>query len=323
MNSRLLARSENAGTRELWEEVFAEDTKAFLDYYYQSVAKHNYIYGIEEEGEICSMLHLNPYQMNINEKQYLLHYIVAVSTKERCRGRGYMRQLLKNSFKDMYDRRELFTYLMPAKEAIYEPFDFVTVSDQTHYKIGKKEFFLQLESQFSGYEIRKATKEDCIELAQFAQEKIARKFEVYTTRTAQYFGKLIKEQECQHGGIYILLQDQVLRGYFLFAEEGYAQVRELVLEKNVNLRLDEEEKPKIMVRPIYMEAFLDEFMEAAEVHVIDEILTENTGVYINEKNSGGGFKKVEKEIDREKALSIKELTKQCLEKKKILINEIV
>ena len=31
---RKLEQSEHIATRKLWEEIFSEDTKAFLDYYY-------------------------------------------------------------------------------------------------------------------------------------------------------------------------------------------------------------------------------------------------------------------------------------------------
>ena len=51
---RKLEQSEHIATRKLWEEIFPEDTKAFLDYYYYIKAAKNQIYVVEEDGRICS-----------------------------------------------------------------------------------------------------------------------------------------------------------------------------------------------------------------------------------------------------------------------------
>ena len=61
MELRRLEEQEHQKTRKLWEEVFSDDTRAFLDYYYFIKTKENEIWVIEEDGEIQSMLQLNPY----------------------------------------------------------------------------------------------------------------------------------------------------------------------------------------------------------------------------------------------------------------------
>ena len=66
---RRLEQSEHGNTRPLWEEVFTEDTQAFLDYYYYIKTKDNQIYVVEEDGQICSMLQLNPYRIKVEESE--------------------------------------------------------------------------------------------------------------------------------------------------------------------------------------------------------------------------------------------------------------
>ena len=87
---RRLKQDEHGLTRKLWEEVFTEDTKAFLDYYYFIKTKENRIYVIEEDGEIRSMLQLNPYRIRIEAEEFPSDYIIAVSTQKEYRSRGYM-----------------------------------------------------------------------------------------------------------------------------------------------------------------------------------------------------------------------------------------
>lgn len=125
MRIRKLTKAEHGVTRILWEEVFTEDEDAFLDYYYEVKATENTIYVIEDEaGDPLSMLQLNPYSVRFGKKDRTLHYIVAVATREKYRGRGYMRELLETSASEMYRDGEPFTFLMPAAEAIYYPHGF-------------------------------------------------------------------------------------------------------------------------------------------------------------------------------------------------------
>ena len=132
MKLRKLEQRENHRTRALWELVFSEDTKSFLDYYYYFKARDNEIFVIEEDGAIRSMLHLNPYMVQMEDKLHLCHYVIAVATEEDYRRRGYMRKLLCQAMQDMYDKKEPFTFLMPAAEKIYTPYDFRFVYAQRH-----------------------------------------------------------------------------------------------------------------------------------------------------------------------------------------------
>ena len=63
MKIRKLETGEKLNTRKLYEEVFSEDSKDFVDYYYEEKVKDNQIYVVEEDGEIQAMLHLNPYEL--------------------------------------------------------------------------------------------------------------------------------------------------------------------------------------------------------------------------------------------------------------------
>ena len=130
MKVRRLEQAEHGLTRPLYEEVFSEDSKRFIDYYYTEKTKDNQIYVAEEDGGIQAMLHLNPYELNVNGTKKKANYIVAVATRESYRGRGFMKALLETALKDMYREGESFTYLMPVAEAIYTPHGFRTLYTQ-------------------------------------------------------------------------------------------------------------------------------------------------------------------------------------------------
>ena len=124
MKVRYLDRQEHGSSRALYEEVFVEDEQAFVDAYYQIKAADNEILVAEEDGEIVSMLHRNPYTFWLRGVQVPADYLVAVATRVAFRHRGLMRALLTRALRDMKEQGYPFTFLMPADEAIYTPFDF-------------------------------------------------------------------------------------------------------------------------------------------------------------------------------------------------------
>lgn len=124
MEIRYLSREEHDASRTLYEEVFVEDEKAFVDAYYQIKTADNQILVAEDEGKIVSMLHRNPYTFWFCGRQVPADYIVAVATRREYRHRGLMRSLLTKALQDMEKEKYPFTFLMPADEAIYTPFDF-------------------------------------------------------------------------------------------------------------------------------------------------------------------------------------------------------
>ena len=66
MKIEKLEVSQHLDTRKLYEEVFSEDEKSFVDYYYQEKTKDNIIYIVREDDDIQAMLHLNPYTLMVN-----------------------------------------------------------------------------------------------------------------------------------------------------------------------------------------------------------------------------------------------------------------
>lgn len=124
MEIRYLEQGERERSRALYEEVFVEDEEAFVDAYYRVKAADNEILTAVKDGEIVSMLHRNPYTFRFRGSLVRADYLVAVATRGSFRHQGLMRALLTQALRDMERERQPFTFLMPADEAIYLPFDF-------------------------------------------------------------------------------------------------------------------------------------------------------------------------------------------------------
>lgn len=269
MKLRKLHPEEHVKTRKLWEEIFTEDTSEFLDYYYEVKIGDNEIYVIEDDDEIVSMIHLNPYEMRVGNQIYQTHYIVAVATKESYRKRGLMRQLLNHVLEVMTDRGEPFAFLMPASEAIYKPFGFEFIYEQrTEKVVGKKCCDATLE-------VIPAKEEDFQKIADFANEYL-QKYDVVTWRDKGYYKRLLAEQTSENGGILLVKHNGEITGLLCYAKEEFLEIREPLLNNKEDLQHviylltgnetqpilcsgygSDESKPMIMARTLSPEFAID------------------------------------------------------------------
>lgn len=216
-------------TRALWEEIFPDDTKEFLDYYYEYCTRENLIYGImDDKSRLLSMAQFNPYQMHLGETTVDTHYIVAVATRPESRHQGMMRKILHRALSDGYGRKEAFMFLMPAAEAIYKPFDFETVYGQKSMSVHKTECSGKTGNK--ALRIREAGEEDLGCLAKLSERLLGARYQVYTLRTEAYMKRLQKEQESERGGILLFLAQGRPVGYCFSAMEEKPQIRELLCE---------------------------------------------------------------------------------------------
>ena len=296
---------EHSMTRGLWEQIFTEDTEAFLDYYYTEKIKDNEIYVIETDRAIRSMMHLNPYLLQAGRKEVESRYIVAVATEPLYRRKGYMAELLTKAVRDMYGKKIPFTFLMPASEKIYYPHDFrfiydaevweAALADGTEPTIGK----ILEEEKKGDITLRLAKNVDCKKIAQFAEEILEKKeFKVYAKRDQVYYDRLLKEQLSENGGILIAERDGQIQGTLLFDEEEGFSVREPLVregqekifeEAGILLKRQEKKKPMIMARIVNAEELLScmtckEEMEVQFV-LVDPVIRENNCLFMLKGNA--------------------------------------
>ena len=311
MELRKLEQKEHSKTRNLWETVFSEDTKQFLDYYYFLKTRDNEIYAIEEDKAIRSMLQLNPYMLQVEEQQFRGNYIIAVATEEAYRSRGYMGMLLRKSMEEMYRRKEWFTFLMPVAEAIYTPYDFRFIYNQRQAlieEIPEYGFLSEEKSLNRKLDIKDASIGDAAEMAVFFNQYFADRWQVYAVRNEAYYQTLLFEQQSENGGIKLMESDGELVGMLDYAREDGLEIREpLYLNEyaeefkkavyamqrdsgesvKVYAPFEEvgEEHPIIMARILYLPGLLSAMkvkegeQMGCSFAVLDTILTQNSRIW--------------------------------------------
>lgn len=224
-----LSKNGHEATRELWESIFVEDSKEFVDFYYTTKAKDNTILAVKQQEEIVSMLQLNPYQIRLGKAVVPAHYIVGVATKKEHRRKGLMRRMIEKALWSMYEDQEAFTYLMPAKTEYYEPFDFKVVYHQKSGILNQSK--TQNNCKNTTLTCKEANAEDYQEVVQFAEEMFQEQFQVFTARDSGYFQTLQKQFRSDHGDLMLLWDEEQLIGYFFYGEYDQIDVMEPICKK--------------------------------------------------------------------------------------------
>lgn len=270
---RYLNEDEKKITRPFWEAVFDDDSERFLNYYYQERVRDNRILVKLSGDKPVSMLHLNPYRWNARGRRWTCNYIVAVATDSGERHRGHMRDLLHRALADMDAQGMPFTYLMPASEAIYRPFDFTYVYDQK-----AQEFVPD-----RGLVFREAGRQDFGLLKRLSEELLRPGYDLYALRDDRYLELLYQEVTCDKGGIEIAYgENDEAVGYLAWWGDKKREIRCLYGKEGYVRTVKEE--PAIMARIVNLPAFL-EMMTASRsmslpLWVEDDILSSNQGAFM-------------------------------------------
>lgn len=321
----------------MWQEVF-QDPEAFVQYYYSTMYEKNRVYMIwgneqekslletkqevtgQQQGieqKLCGMIHLNPYEMKVQDETMEIDYIVGVAVDETMRRRGIMRSMLKTTMEEMRKKKMPFTFLMPAKEAYYTPFDFRFVYERAIWNI-QIDSLLPITVEGEVVEVLPCTEEQEMALIEFCHD-FWQQFMIAPVRTKEYWKQMKEELLAEQGEILLIKKQGMLCGYMTYVlEEQQMVIREIVtkesieaiiqtfatkkqvsqfkvytdwfhdieqLKKRIGNDCKQEMKrvPMIMFRILDIEAMLTKVRSTKECSMtfslIDEFLPDNTGVY--------------------------------------------
>ncbi|MBS5793911.1 MAG: GNAT family N-acetyltransferase [Clostridiales bacterium] len=289
---KYLANDEKNITRPIWENIFEEDSESFLNYYYTYKNVDNKILCKFVDNYISSMLHLNPYNMYINNKEYLSYYIVAVATLPEYRKKGHMSELLYKSINDMYKENIPFAFLRPAKKEIYLPFDFEYIYNHIYLEF-KDNSFKELE----------LCEEDYCEIADYTNSFLEKKYNVFCKRDYNYIKILHEEVKSENGNIIKLFDKDKFIGYYIYWGLKEKIVRAIFVDdKYTKVK---ETKPLVMARIINLYEFFKNFsLKDKEneiciyLNIKDSIINENNGLFkLNISDNGSYIEKVLKPFD--------------------------
>lgn len=348
---RYLEPQEKQKTRGMYEQIFSEDTKEFVDYYYKWKTKDNRILVLEEAGIPEVMMHLNPYTLWIHGHLRKVPYIVAVATHQDCRRQGKMGRVMEWALQDLAQQQAPFTFLLPADPAYYRGQGFVFFPCQNLQEsfLGKgteKKLFPDLQWQ-------KAEAVDIPEMVEFSNNILQEKYHIFVKRDAQYYQRLFAETKAERGGVLLLKEmsakeprcargeeESRLKGILVYgAEQQKAEIQELLIEaqdSGYKTKLCRDALPELeitfgefpmMVRIANLREFVSlmksEKACCYEIKVKDEMVPSNCGCFrIEVSKDGGRIQEISQEKVKEE-IDIQKLAEMLLEDTCVYLKEWV
>jgi predicted acetyltransferase len=245
---RYLNQEEKVLSRPVYETVFSEDSRKFVDYYYQYKTRDNAILSLWKEEELVSMVHLNPYTMIVNGYEVKSNYIVAVATLKDHRHQGYMRMLLERALNDMADQEMPFTFLMPASVSIYAPFDFVWICPYTELSPRVKQMDADGQNRYLAARYQMFCKRDARYVENWKAEQQAEEGELPLTKIPPFMaritdvcGMLQMVRSSETKTLYLHVKDPIIEknnGYFCWASGPESSVVEKLSEEPESIDLE-------------------------------------------------------------------------------------
>ena len=103
---------------ELWKTAF-DDSDKFMRLYFNQVYRDENALVIERDGRVLSSLQMIPYTMTFCGEEIPAAYIAGVSTLPSEQGKGLMKELLQQAFKEMEQRNIAVAVLIPAEKWLF------------------------------------------------------------------------------------------------------------------------------------------------------------------------------------------------------------
>ncbi|HSQ88187.1 GNAT family N-acetyltransferase [Romboutsia sp.] len=213
MKIRYARDNEVGDIKKIWNYCF-DDGQNFVDYYFANKYKNKNTVVVDEEEEIVSSLQLNQYKLRLNDKIYDTSYVVGVSTFPEVRGRGYMKNIMKFTLKELYKKNQLVSILMPIDYRLYRKYGYEHCYDQLEYNIDIEDL---KKFKIDG-RLHKASDfnlENLVNISKIFLKDINGNVE----RDEKYYENLFKEIKSENGHIYIH-EDNGYEGYIIYFLNG-------------------------------------------------------------------------------------------------------
>lgn len=227
MKIRYAKDSDIQSIKSIWDYCF-DDEEKFVDYYFNNKYKSENTVVVDEGEDIVSSLQLNQYKINLNNKIYDTSYVVGVSTFPQVRGKGYMKNIMEFSLRELYKKNQLVSILMPIDYRLYRKYGYEHCYDQLEYNIQIDD----LKKFKTNGILNKAVESDAYKLVDISKAFLSN-LNGNIERDEEYYKSLFKEIESENGHIYIHKGNDY-DGYIIYFLNGETMfIRELYY-KNID-----------------------------------------------------------------------------------------
>ena len=220
MDFRLLQEDTLPQAASLWDYCFEKKGTPFYEWYFREYAlKQNRILGGFQDGKLQTMLHLNPYGLQVRGKTWKIPYIVGVATDPVARGHHVMGQLMETAFTMLRAMQVPFVILMPIYAGIYQPYGFAWTHLRKHYTLPLAGLDLAGRT-LDGYEPERVDTAKARDLVAPVYATAMERYHGYAVRDQRVWDNTLTTAARENFETVILRNDGAPKAYALYNREG-------------------------------------------------------------------------------------------------------
>ncbi len=280
--------------RNLWDACFDEDSKLWRDWYFKYIYKPQNTMLLINDNKLSSMIHINPYDMNLNKKKIKAAALSGVATYKDQRKKGYAGKLIEKGLIEMQKRDIAFSFLYPFNYDFYRKFGYELCYMQNKYIINS--------DSADNYSFEKINNDT--DIAEFYNQYCFN-LNGYILRDEKYMQIKLAEQYADKNPVYLILKEKEKIGYcMLEINNDKLILEELICENPLgvakalsfkyklpaefenpdnNIKADKKLIPYCMGRVINVISVFKNIIskkQCLKIRITDDTIDENNNTYI-------------------------------------------
>lgn len=209
----------------LWRECFPEDSEAYISWLMANKYDPALCRAFEEDGKLAALLHLLPLRLRLLDREVDLPFVYGAGTLKAYRKRGYMKKLLKETFRFEREKGRVCVALYPFQYGFYRKAGFGLIDECAALEINAD--VILSESRFWKEQPCEMTALQPCNMLTVWQNSQSR-FEVAPVRDIARCEKRLAEWQSDGGSSLCCKKDGNAAGYALFAPlSGRLEVEEI------------------------------------------------------------------------------------------------
>ena len=232
MTLRIVEQEELDQVEQLWDYSFEKYEDPFFQWYFNHYCgqQNTVVGGFNEQGRLQTMVHVNPYALQLRGRLWEIPYLVGVATAPEARGQHLVRPLLAYTCQLLRQQKLAFAFLMPIQAGIYLPYEF----SYCYFRHGYTWSLEQLRLPKVGQELVVTQRPVDVEMAE-VEHLMALYLDLTSTwngvpfRDGAQWRKLMTTQAAEGMRVALVYEEGEATGYMLYKlEQGVFNVHELL-----------------------------------------------------------------------------------------------
>ncbi|MEG1913848.1 MAG: GNAT family N-acetyltransferase [Acidaminococcaceae bacterium] len=220
MEFRIINEQTLPQVAKLWDYCFEKKATAFYEWYFNNycLQQNTILGGFNANGQLETMLHLNPYTIVLRGRKLNLPYLVGVATAPVARGQHAFAPLLNTAFSIIRAQGSPFVLLMPLYAGVYQPYEFTFTYYKHLYKMPLAELAYGPVAEKATLEII----EDFSDFTAFSQvyKQAMTGFNGYVLRDERIWNNLLTVFQKEGGRIVLATEEGEATGYLFYQIEA-------------------------------------------------------------------------------------------------------